>query len=259
MVTLPPPSRSSESSPLKGAASRRPKQPRAQRADEHPRKQPLWQRVECIRSGHLLHFYLSSRPQNRKGASKEKAGAGASEPGGSAILRGEWYSLDSDHCIQCECTAEGAACARTDCAALPPACIHVSHYPGDCCPRCERVGCEHRGQVYDLGQHFQPSECEQCTCDLDGIARCLVADCAPPPCVNPIYEKGHCCPICKDGPNCYVDGSQHNIIPAGDSVWVGPCIRCRCHDGQDAGYREGNRLAKCEQLVGCRIPNRHHS
>lgn len=45
----------------------------------------------------------------------------------------------------------------------------------------------------------QPSECEQCTCDIDGIARCLVADCAPPPCVNPVYEKGHCCPTCKDG------------------------------------------------------------
>lgn len=74
---------------------------------------------------------------------------------GSLYFVGEWYSLDSDHCIQCECTAEGPACARTDCAALPPACIHVSHYPSDCCPRCERIGCEHRGQVYELGQHFQ--------------------------------------------------------------------------------------------------------
>ncbi|XP_063153858.1 von Willebrand factor C domain-containing protein 2-like [Candoia aspera] len=178
---------------------------------------------------------------------------------GSLYFVGEWYSLDSDHCIQCECTAEGPACARTDCAALPPACIHVSHYPGDCCPRCERVGCEHRGQVYQLGQHFQPSECEQCTCDVDGIAHCLVADCAPPPCVNPIYKKGHCCPTCKEGPNCYVGGSQHNIIPAGDSVWVGPCTRCRCHDGQDAGYWEGNRLAKCERLAGCRASAGHQS
>lgn len=46
---------------------------------------------------------------------------------------------------------------------------------------------------------FQPTECEQCTCDSDGIARCLVADCAPPPCVNPIYQPGKCCPECKDG------------------------------------------------------------
>uniref|UniRef100_A0A670XQJ3 VWFC domain-containing protein n=1 Tax=Pseudonaja textilis TaxID=8673 RepID=A0A670XQJ3_PSETE len=83
---------------------------------------------------------------------------------GSLYFRGEWYSLDSDPCIQCECTAEGPACARTDCAALPPACIHVSHYPGDCCPRCERVGCEHRGQVYELGQHFQVRQAnERCS------------------------------------------------------------------------------------------------
>lgn len=46
---------------------------------------------------------------------------------------------------------------------------------------------------------FQPTECEQCTCDGDGIARCLVADCAPPPCVNPVYQPGKCCPECKDG------------------------------------------------------------
>lgn len=45
----------------------------------------------------------------------------------------------------------------------------------------------------------QPSECEQCTCDSDGIARCLVADCAPPPCVNPVYQPGKCCPECKEG------------------------------------------------------------
>lgn len=45
----------------------------------------------------------------------------------------------------------------------------------------------------------QPSECEQCTCDSDGIARCLVADCAPPPCVNPVYQPGKCCPECQDG------------------------------------------------------------
>lgn len=46
---------------------------------------------------------------------------------------------------------------------------------------------------------FQPSECEQCTCDSDGIARCLVADCAPPPCINPVYQPGKCCPECKEG------------------------------------------------------------
>ncbi|KAG8014256.1 von Willebrand factor C domain-containing protein 2-like [Nibea albiflora] len=125
------------------------------------------------------------------------------------------------------------------------------HYPTDCCPRCEKIGCEYRGVVYELGQNFQPSECEQCTCDSDGIARCLVADCAPPPCVNPVYQPGKCCPECKDGPNCYVNASRTQVIPAGEPIWVDSCTKCRCHDGQDAGYWEGNRLATCSRLKNC--------
>ncbi|KAJ7332831.1 hypothetical protein JRQ81_015011 [Phrynocephalus forsythii] len=210
----------------------------------------------CLRTAALLLLLLLSSSVPTPGLAGP---VNTCDANGSLYYVGEWYFLDSDHCTQCECTAEGPACARTECSALPPACVHVSHYPSDCCPRCERVGCEHRGQVYELGQHFQPSECEQCTCDLDGITRCLVADCAPPPCINPIYEQGHCCPTCKDGPNCYVDGSQRRVIPAGESVWVGPCTRCRCHDGQDAGYWEGNRLAKCERLRGCRATAGHQA
>nr|XP_033771083.1 von Willebrand factor C domain-containing protein 2-like [Geotrypetes seraphini] len=177
--------------------------------------------------------------------------AGTCEANGSMYYEGEWYFLDSDPCTQCKCTAEGAACGQTECSALPPACIHVSHYPGDCCPRCEKIGCEHRGEVYELGQHFQPSECEQCTCELDGIARCLVADCAPPPCVNAKYKTGECCPKCTQGPNCYSDASQSRIIPGGEYVWLDSCTKCRCHDGQDVGYWEGNRVAKCETFQNC--------
>ncbi|XP_029473681.1 von Willebrand factor C domain-containing protein 2-like [Rhinatrema bivittatum] len=177
---------------------------------------------------------------------------GTCEANGSLYYAGEWYFLDSDPCTQCECTAEGPACARTECAALPAACMHVSHYPSDCCPRCEKIGCEHRGRVYELGEAFQPSECEQCTCEPDGIARCLVADCAPPPCVNAVYETGECCPKCIQGPNCYADSTQSRIIPAGDHVWVDSCTKCQCHDGQDVGYWEGNRVAKCETPQNCK-------
>lgn len=74
---------------------------------------------------------------------------------GSVYYVGEWYFLESDHCTQCECTTEGSSCARTECTSLPAACIHVSHYPTDCCPRCEKIGCEYRGVVYELGQNFQ--------------------------------------------------------------------------------------------------------
>lgn len=80
---------------------------------------------------------------------------GTCEANGSIYYVGEWYFLDSDHCTQCECTTEGSACARTECTSLPAACIHVSHYPTDCCPRCEKIGCEYRGVVYELEQNFQ--------------------------------------------------------------------------------------------------------
>uniref|UniRef100_A0A4W5PS02 VWFC domain-containing protein n=1 Tax=Hucho hucho TaxID=62062 RepID=A0A4W5PS02_9TELE len=151
---------------------------------------------------------------------------------GSVYSVGEWYFLDSDHCTQCECTTEG-------------------HYPTDCCPRCEKIGCEYRREVYELGQKFQPSECEQCTCDSNGISRCLVADCAPLPCVNPVYTNGKCCPECPEGPNCYVDLTRSQVIPGGESVWVDSCTKCRCHDSGDAGYWEGNRLATCARVHNC--------
>ncbi|MGH0129106.1 UNVERIFIED_CONTAM: hypothetical protein FKN15_050838 [Acipenser sinensis] len=94
-------------------------------------------------------------------------------------------------------------------------------------------------------QILPPSDCEQCTCDMDGIARCLVADCAPPPCVNPVYEKGKCCPECKE------DSSQTQVVPGGEPVWIDSCTKCRCHDGQDAGYWEGNRVAQCVRVQTC--------
>lgn len=53
------------------------------------------------------------------------------------------------------------------------------------------------------------------------------------------------------GPNCYVDTSRSQVIPAGEPVWVNSCTKCRCHDGQDAGYWEGNRLATCSHFKNC--------
>lgn len=53
------------------------------------------------------------------------------------------------------------------------------------------------------------------------------------------------------GPNCYVDASRRQVIPAGQPIWVDSCTKCRCHDGQDAGYWEGNRLATCSRLKNC--------
>ncbi|KAG7329912.1 hypothetical protein KOW79_006134 [Hemibagrus wyckioides] len=178
------------------------------------------------------------------------------EANGSVYYVGEWYILHSEHCTQCECTAKGPVCARTECTALPDACIHVSHYPTECCPRCEEIGCEYQGEVYEFGQNFQPSECELCFCEKEGTI-CQVADCAPPACVNPVYQKGICCPDCKDGPNCYVDDSRTQIIPGGEAVWVDSCTKCQCHDGEDVSYWKDNRVATrvatCTRLQNCTV------
>lgn len=55
----------------------------------------------------------------------------------------------------------------------------------------------------------------------------------------------------RSGPNCYVNASRSHVIPAGEPTWVDSCTKCRCHDGQDAGYWEGNRLATCSRLKNC--------
>ncbi|KAK3567548.1 hypothetical protein QTP86_020044 [Hemibagrus guttatus] len=77
------------------------------------------------------------------------------EANGSVYHVGERYSPDSEPCSQCECTEEGPVCAQPMCTALPAACIQVSHSPTDCCPRCEKVGCEYQGKVYEPGKDFE--------------------------------------------------------------------------------------------------------
>lgn len=89
-------------------------------------------------------------------------------------------------------------------------------------------------------------------------------------CSNSVLDNLHagmmCCPACSicsaavtftsvahlpPGPNCYVDATRSQVIPAGEPIWVDSCTKCRCHDGQDAGYWEGNRLATCSRLKNC--------
>lgn len=59
------------------------------------------------------------------------------------------------------------------------------------------------------------------------------------------------CLFVSPGPNCYVNASRTQVIPGGEPVWVDSCTKCRCHDGQDAGYWEGNRLATCSHVRNC--------
>uniref|UniRef100_A0A8C7QKN0 VWFC domain-containing protein n=1 Tax=Oncorhynchus mykiss TaxID=8022 RepID=A0A8C7QKN0_ONCMY len=151
---------------------------------------------------------------------------------GSFYYVGECHFLDSDHCTQCEWSTVSASYLL-----FVSNCIYVSSLvpfgtPSSVSDSLCSVLCD-----------WQPSECEQCTCDSDGIARCLVADCAPPPppCVNPVNTNGKCCPECPEGPSCYVDLTRSQVIPGGDPVWVDSCTKCHCHDSGDAGCWKGNR------------------
>ncbi|MBN3305426.1 VWC2 protein, partial [Amia calva] len=74
------------------------------------------------------------------------------------------------------------------------------------------------------------SPCERCRCEANREVYCTVADCPALHCVNPTFEPHHCCPICKNGPNCFVGST---IIPAGVRVEVDAETVCFC------SYRDG--------------------
>ncbi len=82
----------------------------------------------------------------------------------------------------------------------------------------------------------QPSECEQCTCDSDGIARCLVADCAPPPCVNPVYQPGKCCPECKEGKSKMEKNTTESLSEMRKEIYLLYCM---------------STTVKCSYLIIC--------
>eukprot|EP00063_Salmo_salar_P054372 XP_014029207.1 PREDICTED: von Willebrand factor C domain-containing protein 2-like isoform X2 [Salmo salar] len=83
-------------------------------------------------------------------------------------------------------------------------------------------------QLQSRTRRYRPSPCEWCRCEPNNEVHCVVSDCAVPECVNPVYEPEQCCPICKNGPNCFAGTT---IIPAGIEVKVDDCTICRCHNG----------------------------
>jgi hypothetical protein len=53
------------------------------------------------------------------------------------------------------------------------------------------------GVYYQNGASWNLDDCTFCSCE-NGEIFCAVADCAAPPCENPIYQEGQCCPICEE-------------------------------------------------------------
>ncbi|KAJ8253272.1 hypothetical protein GJAV_G00210980 [Gymnothorax javanicus] len=154
-------------------------------------------------------------------------GKGCVDESGFVYALGERFFPGHSNC-PCMCTEDGPVCDQPDCPKVHPKCTKVEH--NGCCPECKEIKqlCEYRGKTYKVLEEFKPSPCEWCRCEPSTEVHCVVADCAVPECVNPVYEPEQCCPICKNGPNCFAGST---IIPAGIEVKVDGCTICRCHMG----------------------------
>ncbi|KAK2849668.1 hypothetical protein Q7C36_008451 [Tachysurus vachellii] len=154
-------------------------------------------------------------------------GKGCVDDSGFVYKLGERFFPGHSNC-PCVCTEDGPVCDQPECPKIHPKCTKVEH--NGCCPECKELKnfCEYRAKTYKILEEFKPSPCEWCRCEPNSEVHCVVADCAVPECVNPVYEPEQCCPICKNGPNCYAGTT---IIPAGIEVKVDDCTICRCHSG----------------------------
>ena len=48
--------------------------------------------------------------------------------------------------------------------------------------------------------NWRPNPCTFCSC-VNGQPRCVIQDCAFPPCSNYVVPPGQCCPVCPNGPD----------------------------------------------------------
>ncbi|OCT76031.1 brorin [Xenopus laevis] len=151
-------------------------------------------------------------------------GKGCVDESGFVYAIGEKFSPGPSAC-PCLCTEEGPLCIQPECPKLHPRCIQVD--TSQCCPQCkERKNyCDFRGKTYQSLEEFMVSPCEKCRCDANGEVMCTVSACPQTDCVDPVYEPEQCCPICKNGPNCFAEAT---VIPAGREVKTDDCTICHC-------------------------------
>ncbi|XP_063158028.1 brorin [Candoia aspera] len=151
-------------------------------------------------------------------------GKGCVDESGFVYAIGEKFTPGPSAC-PCLCTEEGPLCIQPECPRLHPRCIHVD--TTQCCPQCkERKNyCDFRGKIYQTLEEFMVSPCEKCRCEANGEVVCTVSACPQTDCVDPVYEPDQCCPICKNGPNCF---AETMVIPAGREVKTDECTICHC-------------------------------
>ncbi|XP_065418221.1 von Willebrand factor C domain-containing protein 2-like isoform X1 [Chrysemys picta bellii] len=125
-------------------------------------------------------------------------GKGCVDDSGFVYKLGERFFPGHSNC-PCVCTEDGPVCDQPECPKIHPKCTKVEH--NGCCPECKEVKnfCEYHGKNYKILEEFKPSPCEWCRCEPSNEVHCVVADCAVPECVNPVYEPEQCCPVCKNG------------------------------------------------------------
>ncbi|CAH1785155.1 unnamed protein product, partial [Owenia fusiformis] len=150
-----------------------------------------------------------------------------------------------DPCTNCRCELQYGTqrgfkmCSIIDCA--PTFCENPLYIEGVCCPTCEPLGkgCDIDGKLYNIGDVIEQDDpCMECKCEqleygtTKGTKMCLTMSCQAPPCDNPEYIEGVCCPVCDPGEKgvCKYDDKYFqngSSFPANDG-----CNRCTCTDRQ---------------------------
>uniref|UniRef100_A0A672T8H1 Si:dkey-283b1.7 n=1 Tax=Sinocyclocheilus grahami TaxID=75366 RepID=A0A672T8H1_SINGR len=153
---------------------------------------------------------------------------------------GEVYYPSSTAC-PCSCTEDGPVCVRPKCPRIHPRCTRIT---APCVKLSVKFVCT-RAKLTELnlGSCFkQMSPCECCRCEVNREVYCTISGCPALHCVNPVYEPNHCCPVCKNGPNCF---AGNRVISAGERVEIDERTVCFCT------YRDGtwqmHPHATCEE------------
>ncbi|CAH1794780.1 unnamed protein product [Owenia fusiformis] len=198
----------------------------------------LWKEVSVV---------AKPQPQPQQ---KIKAASEITDPEHVCLYENKTYHAGEkfrpDSCTFCHCPRHGgeARCAVQDCF-FNPSCIKFDNDPNECCQRCLEYGCQHHdGKFYPPGAVISNSPCETCRCPRNGgRTQCIKQGCPPVLCVDAIHKDGECCPICPNGPNCWLDGE---IIEAGIKVPKDTCKLCECPASKGPHWTHGkHRRAIC--------------
>lgn len=197
-------------------------------------------------------------------------------PAGTGVCQGldghvhrEGDSWWLDECVRCECVDGVALCDTMQCPPAP--CANPTRKQGQCCATCaeeeQQLGVSNQSNQlpcaggYKDGQAWRPEPCLSCLCRA-GKERCFREACPPLTCLEPLFLKNHCCPICptaatslRASPACRTDGK---VYADGASWSPDNCKRCHCTMGQVQCSEMGCPPNMCRSANhtsgGCCIP-----